>query len=175
MVASSSSLRGLEMRVFHYTVVNYLPAIFERSYIMPTAKAREEEQAVWFSVNPEWEETANKAYHRGDGVPVQGDKWETYKIYGGLARVEVVSETAPYSWEQYKNKSKISVEKVQEIEAYADNCNADTGQWRVSLDPVLKECFIGVEVLDWDKQIWEDFIVRYEKTKKRMKDHKHHD
>ncbi len=162
------------MRVFHYTVVNFLPAIFERKMIIPTAKARKEEQAVWFSSNLEWEETGNKTYHKGDGVHIQGNKWDTYKIYGGLARIEVTPETAPYNWEEYKEKSGISIERVREIEVYAAKCNADTKEWRVSFEPVSKEYFISVEVLDWDDHIWEDFLVMYEKTKERMKGHKHH-
>ncbi len=161
------------MRVFHYTVVNYLPAIFERNMIMPTAKESKEEQAVWFSTNPEWEETANKTYHSGDGIPIEGNKWDTYKIYGGLARIEVAPEIAPFTWEQYIEKSKISVEKAREIEAHAEKCNADPKEWRVSFEPVPKEHFISVEVLDWDDQVWEDFMVAYEKTKKRMMEHKH--
>ena len=161
------------MRVFHYTVVNYLPAIFERNMLMPTAKNSEEEQAVWFSTNPEWEETANKAYHSGDGIPIEGNKWDSYKIYGGLARIEVAPEIAPYNWEQYKKKSNISMEKAQEIEARAAECKADPEEWRISFEPVPKDNFISIEVLDWDNQVWEDFMVAYEKTKKKMEDHHH--
>lgn len=163
------------MRVFHYTVVNFLPAIFERNMLMPTAKTNKEEQAVWFSTNSEWEETVNKTYHSGDGVPIQGNKWDTYKIYGGLARIEVAPEIAPYNWEQYKEKSKISIEKAQEIEAYVEKGNSDLKQWRASFVPVPKELFIRVEVFDWDNQLWEDFMVAYEKTKEQMKEHHHHD
>jgi len=161
------------MRVFHYTVVNYLPAIFERKMLMPTAKDSEKEQAVWFSTNPEWEETANKAYHSGDGIPIQGNKWDSYKIYGGLARIEVAPEIAPYNWERYKEKSSIPTEKAQEIEAHAAECNADPEEWRVSFEPVPKDNFIRVEVLDWDNQVWEDFMVAFEKTKKSLEDHHH--
>ena len=161
------------MRVFHYTVVNYLPAIFERKMLMPTAKDSEKEQAVWFSTNPEWEETANKAYHSGDGIPIEGNKWDSYKIYGGLARIEVAPEIAPYNWEQYKKKSNIPMEKAQEIEAHAAKYNADPGEWRVSFEPVSKDNFLSIEVLDWDNQVWEDFMVAYEKTKKSLEDHHH--
>ena len=111
------------MRVFHYTVVNYLLAIFERKMLIPMAKDSEKEQAVWFSTNPEWEQSANKAYHGGDGIPVEGNKWETYKIYGGLARIEMAPEIAPYNWEQYKEKSEIPLEKVYELEKYAEKLN----------------------------------------------------
>ncbi len=159
------------MRVFHYTVVNFLPAIFERKMLMPTAKAVREEQAVWFSTNPEWEESANKAYHSGDGIPIEGTKWDTYKIYGGLSRIEVSPDIATCNWEQYKKKSKISDEKSQEIEGLAAKCNADTKEWRASFEPVHKDNFISVEVLDWDRQVWEDYMVAYDKAKKEIEAH----
>lgn len=161
------------MKVFHYTVVNYLPAIFKRKMLIPVEKDREEEQAVWFSTNPEWEETANKPFHSGDGIPIEGNKWDSYKVYGGLARIEVAPEVAPYTWEQYKEKSKISIEKAEEIEAHAAKRNANPEEWRVSFEPVHKDKFIRLEVLDWDTQVWEDFMVAYEKTKASMEDHHH--
>ncbi len=163
------------MRVFHYTVVNNLPAIFERKMLMPTEKTNKEEQAVWFSTNPEWEETANKAYHSGDGIPIEGTKWDTYKIYGGLSRIEVAPEIAPYNWEQYKKRSKVSQKKSQEIEGYAAKCNADPKEWRVSFEPVHKDNFISVEVLDWDNQVWENYMIAYEKAKKEIEEHHHID
>ncbi len=163
------------MRVFHYTVVKFLPAIFERKMLMPTEKAVKEEQAVWFSTNPEWEETAKKAYHSGDGIPIEGSKWDTYKIYGGLSRIEVSQEIATHNWEQYKKKSKISNERSLEIEEHAAKCNADPKEWWVSFEPVHKDNFISVEVLNWDKQIWEDYMVAYEKAKKEIEEHHHED
>ena len=78
-----------------------------------------------------------------------------------------------YNWEQYKKKSNISMEKAQEIEAHAAECNADPGEWRVSFEPVSKDNFLSIEVLDWDNQVWEDFMVAYEKTKKSLEDHHH--
>ena len=159
------------MRVFHYTVVNFLPAIFERKMLMPTAKEVKEEQAVWFSTNPEWEETANKAYHSGDGIPIEGNKWDTYKIYGGLARIEVDPEVATCNWEQYKKKSKISDEKSRKIEEYAARHHADPKEWLVSFEPVHKDKFISVEVFNWDNQVWEDYMVAYEKAKKEIEQH----
>ncbi len=161
------------MRVFHYTVVNYLPAIFERKMLMPTAKAIKEEQAVWFSTNLEWEESANKAYHSGDGIPIEGNKWETYKIYGGLARIEVTPEIATYDWEQYKKKSKISEKRSLEIEEYAAKHNANPKEWRASFEPVHKDNFMNIEVLDWDNQLWEDYMVAYEKAKEEIEKHHH--
>ena len=66
-------------------------------------------------------------------------------------------------------------ESAQELEKYAGKCNADLRAWRVSFEPVPKEHFICVEVLDWDNQVWEGFMVVYEKKKKRITDHGHHD
>lgn len=83
-------------RVWHYTIVQYLPSIIADGEIkLATEYVWEGRPVVWFSTNPRWEETANKSWE-SNGVIRFLDKDETEQVGQGLARIEVRPEAAPH-------------------------------------------------------------------------------
>ena len=147
------------MKIWHYTDVRYLPLIFESKKIK-LAKAFFPEgvkAAVWFSTNPVWEETANKMY-RGPEVTsyYKGTKETTYILGAGLARIRISRKAAPYTWEDYKRMSGITRGLFEALEDAAREDGANPGEWRLNFEPVPIDKWLAVEVLNWDRQTWED-------------------
>ncbi|NQT56178.1 MAG: hypothetical protein HQ551_08120 [Desulfobacteraceae bacterium] len=125
--------------------------------------------AVWFSTNPIWEETANKKYLDSDGNIHSGTKEITHIIGGGLLRIEVFPEAAPYDWEDYKRKSGDKKRMLKGLDTVARKMGADPEEWRVSFKPVPREKWITVEVWDSISKKWVDFMEAYTKAEKAAK------
>jgi len=160
---------GQLMCVWHYTIAQWLPGILESNKIELTTAGlpRKVKPAVWFSINPVWEETANKMYYDTSGNLQMGTKETTHFGGGGLIRIEVFPDSAPYNWEDYKRISGASKKFLKGLELAAREGGADPKEWRVSFKPVPREEWIAVEAWDSKVKKWIDFMEAYEKLEKR--------
>jgi hypothetical protein len=146
MVNSFGESGGKETsRVWHYTKGGNLPFIVESGVIrrawmaVPTHRQR----AVWGSTNPIWE---NSVY-----CPVER----------GRARIELKPEALPYSWKQYKKKSKIHPLSAKFLADDAHRLGDDARDWRVSFDEVPSTEWLSIEIFQdgqWRKWFGEVFI-----------------
>jgi len=155
------------MQVWHYTIGKYLLSILEDGKLKREAKEhgkRVYEPVVWFSTNPLWEETANKKIvGKGGSLPVTK---ENTRLHGrGLARIEVFPEAAPYTWADYRQKSKSGKKYLDVLESTAIEDGAKPEEWRVSYKPVFKNQWLAIEVWDSKTNTWIDAMDMYEKTK----------
>lgn len=134
-------------RIFHYTIGNYLPSILTEGLRLATVGvAAFVRPAVWFSTEPFWEQTANK---RGmiNGEWGGLDRIETERRYGGLVRIEVGPEAAPYRWKDYEHLSGETRSNLKALKRSARANGANPAMWHVSFDPVPPSKFVTVEVL----------------------------
>lgn len=81
--------------LYHYTIGIRMKNILAEGVIRPaTAHVPKGERAVvWFSANPQWEETANKLWDDGSGNLRRLNKEETRNLGDGLYRIAVSPET----------------------------------------------------------------------------------
>ena len=148
-------------KVFHYTIGSYLPKIIESGEIKLSEAGvrRPKEYAAWFSINPDWEETANKMYRTKDGEMHFGTKETTHKLGGGLARIEIEPEASPFKWGHYVRKSKISKANGRRMLRAAFACGSSPASWRVSFNPVGKDKWLNIEMFNWETQAWEPYTI----------------
>ena len=97
----------MEKRIFHYTIGDrFIKIVEDKEIKCATAYiGKGEKPVVWFSTNQDWEQTANKAILDKKNRPKRLTKEETDELGNGLVRIEVTSESAPYTWEDYKQKA----------------------------------------------------------------------
>src|SRR5262245_34334142 len=91
--------------IWHYTTYDRLLRILGDGMIRPaTAHVPEGERpVVWFSFHPFWEPTATK------GIVIGGvTRDATEEEMGGLVRIGVEEQTAPYRWHQINRLSGMS-------------------------------------------------------------------
>ena len=142
------------MRVFHYTIGKYLPAIISSGVIrLSTANLQAGERAaVYFSTNPVWEQTANKGTVDYRGRSSWLTKEQTHAMGNGLTRIQVQPEAAPYTWPQFKRLTSIPWKLAASLEDAARAKGASSSEWRISLEPVAADKWICVET--WDGKQW---------------------
>src|SRR5262245_9462585 len=144
-----------QQRVFHYTIGAKLPAILADGVIRPaTAFVPDGERpVVWFSTNPVWEQSANKALLD----PVTGawqplTREETADHGGGLVRIEVEPSAAPFRWRQFSRIARASRSICRGLERVAAKTGDDPADWRFSLGSVPLTAWRSIEV--WDGARW---------------------
>jgi hypothetical protein len=142
------------MIVWHYTTGEKLYQIVRDSVIKPATAFVPigERPIVWFSTAPVWEETANKRLLRSDGKIVSLDRDGTHVHGGGLIRIGVAPETAPYKWELLKAKAHMTPRMAKGLIKAAHKCGAKPSEWRGTFEPVPFEKWIALEV--WDGIKW---------------------
>jgi hypothetical protein len=141
-----------EPGLWHYTVVEYLPAIpasgeirLATRLVSPGVKP-----AVWCSTNAVWEETANKMLGTPRGVTML-DRAGTHEHFG-LARISVRSDAAPHTWADYQRLSGEDRADCRRLERVARKVGAWPAQWRCSFAPILAEDWLAIEA--WDGSAW---------------------
>src|SRR5262249_47542259 len=129
---------------WHYTVGHRLDSILRDGVIRPATAYVDpgEKAAVWFSVNPVWEETANKLVETSFGL-VPGTKETTHEMGGGLARIGVRPEVAPYDWDAFKALSGVTKKVARALYRAALAAGSRPGEWYVSFEPVLRERWLA--------------------------------
>lgn len=145
-------------RIFHYTIGERLASIMKNGIRLATAYVPVEVRpVVWFSTAPVWETTANK------GAMIDGEyrtltRDETRALGGGLVRVEVAPEVAPYKWKDYCTLSGDTEESLKGLKRTARHQGSDPRNWRVSFEPVPTDRFLAVEV--WENSRWQSVKPR---------------
>jgi hypothetical protein len=132
---------------WHYTTAEKFIQIARDGVIKPSPaySPASERPIVWFSSNQEWERTANKSVLNPDGT-VAGDMMTTLKSGGGLVRIGVSPETAPYDWWTLTTLSGMSVRTAQILYRAAIETGARAGDWWGTFDPVPRSRWTAVHV-----------------------------
>lgn len=145
-----------EVLLWHYTVGRYFESILADGYIKPTTAyiTPGERPAVWFSLNQDWEQTANKLWLNNDGTVRALTRDETRSMGGGLVRFGVSPRTAPFNWRQFVTKSRIDRRVARAVVDVAHKQGSDPAQWRVSFDPVPRKLWLAVDVWDSADHCW---------------------
>jgi CheY-like chemotaxis protein len=144
--------------LWHYTVGLHIHSILADGVIRPATAyvPRDQRPVVWFSSNPNWEETANKMIKQ-DGVLYALNKEETAETWGGLYRIGVLAETAPHNWENLVFLSNIPPAEARALKKVADQDGADPAEWFGTFDPVDSAKWVSVEKLvDGVWQAWSE-------------------
>jgi len=140
--------------IWHYTVANRLQLIIADGMIRPATAhvPANERPIVWFSRRQDWEPTAGPAL-KEDGIIRKATFAEMNYLAGGMARIGVAPETAPYNWHQLKRQSGMTSGEAHRLEKGAMKDRASTGDWRGTFDPVPKEKWLAIELLHEEKWI----------------------
>jgi hypothetical protein len=101
---------------------------------------------VWFSTAPDWEPTANKSWRNADGQIILGTRETTAELGGGLVRIGVAPETAPYNWHALKELSGMSSQLAQGLYQAAIGSGSRPGQWWGTFEPVRRSKWIAVQI-----------------------------
>lgn len=141
------------MRIWHYTVGERLWSILRDKIIKPATAGvpAGERPVVWFTTNPAWEPTANKGIWR-NGELLWLTKEETAAEGGGLFRIEVAPDAAPYGWEEFKRLSGISGRTSKRLARIARQRGSNYHDWRVSFEPVTSDKWLRIET--WYRDRW---------------------
>lgn len=134
--------------VWHYTTGIHFKDIVRDGVIKPaTAVVPDNEKPiVWFSLNPEWEETANKGLCGPKGENISLDRTGTMKHGGGLVRIGVAPETAPYDWRTLRELSGMHHKMATRLYRAAIEQGARPGEWRGTFEPVPRSKWVAIEV-----------------------------
>lgn len=92
-------------RLFHYTTGEcFINILADGQIKLATERiTKDEKPVVWFSFNQDWEPTANKMTADITNTHFKTlTKEETARRGKGLIRIEIKSELAPYTWQDYK-------------------------------------------------------------------------
>ena len=137
--------------VFHYTTGLKLRSIINSGVIKPTtAKIEPHEKPVaWFSTSPTWEPTATK-------VPITGKAGQviTAKAQGGLVRITVPADCAPYGFQQLPLIAGTSPSACIGLLLAGLELSADPGAWRFTPTPVPSALFREIEFYDFASDRW---------------------
>lgn len=140
--------------LWHYTTVDALKQIVTSGAIRTneTVVIPGQKQAVWFTVSSTWEETANVSLGCM-GQVTHLDRQGTFEHYG-LARIGVATETALYTWKDYKRLGRVSGEYASRLYAVGIARGSRIGDWRVSFADVPQSQWLVIEV--WDGEHWHE-------------------
>ncbi len=141
-------MNRLNKRLWHYTIGAKLSAIWYSGEIRPATAGvpAGERPIVWFSFNQEWEITANKSLLTPDGKIVSLTKEETENRGGGLVRIEVSVEAAPYDWKALREMSGMSRVMSSALYKSAIDRGSCPGEWRGSFEAVSNKDWLSIEV-----------------------------
>lgn len=135
---------------YHYTVGFWARLIIEEGVIRPTDLhvGPGEKPAVWFSTNPTWESSANKARNGEIGMTA------TARCGRGIYRFAVAPETAPHNWETYVRASGVSPHGERQLRRGAKKMYSNHREYFVSFDPVPREKWVSIERFDFELSRW---------------------
>jgi hypothetical protein len=143
-------------RVFHYTVFQRLQSIFTDTEIKVATKnvPAGVKPVVWFTTNPDWEETANKDVDFGNGSTEFLNRQSMWEKGIHPIRIEVdPTKVSLRSWSNYKKNSGDSMDTIKSLEKTAKQLGSNPKQWMVSYENVPVDAIIGVS--NWDGAKWQ--------------------
>lgn len=148
---------GWEMSVWHYTVGVRLRSILEDRTIKLATEGVPvgERPAVWSTISPKWEPTANKVLDL-EGQIIKLGKQETAAHGEGLYRIELLPEAAPYGWEEYRRLSHIPERMAKSLARIAREQNSHYRDWRVSFEPIPQAKWLRIEFEGGNSDQWRE-------------------
>jgi hypothetical protein len=140
--------------VYHYTTGQCFRHIVADGVIKPAVVGvpAGDPPVVWLTINPDWDETANKAWRSEDGSIRSLSREETGEFGGGLVRFVVEPKCAPCTWREYVKRNRI--EKKVAL-AHADSARQSgvrPEDWRVAFQPIPRAYWLRVDV--WHDGEW---------------------
>lgn len=152
-----------EMDIWHYTTDFHFGMILKHHCIIPTRRLMAEpmeSNAVWLSVNPNWENMVEKRNPMGSKMSDSEPRgFETMGEYGLTPmRIKIKSSAVKIiSWELFKKYSGISITGAKDLEIIAGIKKSDPNEWYVSYNPIGSEKWERVEF--WDGAAWIPYAV----------------
>jgi hypothetical protein len=147
------------IKVYHYTVCKHLAKIINDGFIkLATAGVPKwEKPAVFCTLNEKWDNICNKLYYdsiKGKLIPTTFER--TYEIGGGVARIQVNPEIVPYNVYEYKRLSGMKKGDWDKYFLAAKTVSSDISKYRIGFEPIFKNDWLNIQILDIDKQTWND-------------------
>jgi hypothetical protein len=154
---------------WHYTSGVNLRAILRSGVLLPSAIGSERTgdlPAVWFSMRRDWDPAVGLAFEMPESLRAEAkaaveehlaggrnvlEWWAavgptlTLDEIGGMARVGVAPEAAPYSWQDFVRLGGIEPPRAAAREWADRSAGSNPDDWRVSLVPVPSARWIAVE------------------------------
>jgi hypothetical protein len=144
-----------EIKKYHYTTGENLIRILKSKTIKRATAytPKKKQQAVWFSTNPVWEETANKDLWDGK-MRKSLDRFGTGFYGKGLARIRVKDAAAPNNFQDYVRLSHVPLKMAHALVVAAQEHGANPSEWYVSFKPVGERDWVDVEMFDYPTKQW---------------------
>ena len=129
---------GRRLLKWHYTTGEKLRLILECGYLAAATKGIDpgERPAVWFTTGADWEPTATKGMSLDGGGTRPATMTEMILYAGGLVRIGVDDDLAPYDWRAWKKKSRVGRRTAAALEMAAREVGSCVRDWWVSFEPV---------------------------------------
>jgi hypothetical protein len=140
--------------IWHYTEGKTLPAILKSGVLKPQTVS-DPLPAVWFSLRKDWDPAVGMgqqapkkvrleaaAKFHGGGMKAVMEHLDkaagpyTAEDMGGLARIGVAPETAPFTFADYAKRAGMTPHDIWARTAIDKEAGSNPSDWRVSFDPV---------------------------------------
>ena len=158
------------MKYWHYTVHQKYQKIIATDEIRPATKNIDynEKPVVWFSTNPDWEETVRKPIRDSlTGKETESLSKDNLFIRGfPPVRIEANPDLVKLrSWRHFRKHSGVSKASIKVMLKLAKLWRANPKEWYITYKPVpLLHCLEPVEI--WMGEKWVDIKMAMFKNKK---------
>jgi hypothetical protein len=143
-------------RIWHYTVYQNWEGILESGFIKTSDTLIEsgEKPAVWFSTNPNFEQTARKIIQDTETgeIKLNQGRDELFEAGFQCVRIEVVPTLPFINWKKYKKISGISKGVAKAMEKVGIEQGANPAEWLALFEPVSLDYCKNIEI--WDGKQW---------------------
>lgn len=148
------------LMVYHYTIFQRYIQIREARLLLPAVAGIDpgERGAVWFSREDRYPFSAAKSIIEG-GEVVFLTPSEMVENGMTLVRIQFPFSVAPYSWRQWRNKSRVSPDTARGLYESATENGDDPALWRVSFRPVRLDRAWRVEVYRLNDPVWRELSL----------------
>jgi len=144
------------LNIYHYTPKFNLSKLLKDGVIKRSQGFSEwEKPAVWLSCESFFE---NSAFflHKQNNVLVKRKEREVNSL--GKARIKInPSEIRTFTFNQFKNISRISTRNFKTIQQFAEECKSDPNMWRTCFSDIEKQKWEKIEIYNEKKLLWEDY------------------
>ena len=148
-------MKNKNLKLWHYTPASQLPAIIESGHIkLPADIYENKKPVVWFSSNPNWENSVTK-YGRIEDKDIllltQASMIETC----GLGRIEVKHTKGIIPWQELKETNGVhpTINYFSELARILFDGNPT--EWFASYTQCDTKDWIAIEI--WKDELWQPF------------------
>jgi hypothetical protein len=135
--------------IWHYTAGVHLPSIIASGVIRRATVGvyPPEKPVTWFSLDPTWEMTASKGPIFSD-LPSEVLRDLTHRRYGGLVRIGVELQHAPFGIDDLHRVARCNRQTVELLKRTGIRCGATPSDWRFTPKEVPAALWKSIEI--WD-------------------------